>query len=247
MSAFDKIAGIFERERKLPPDVPAAIRAALLGTGGSILEIGCGTGRIGAAFVAAGDDYLGVDLSLPMLREFEARAAEARLVCADGAHLPLADASFDTVLMVHLTAAENLAAIIGEARRVLKRNGVLAMGRIESPEDGIDRLMRRRLDKLAGQESRKRPGRDAARDLLASLPARHEHIIAAEWIARRTPRDYILRKQSAPGLAALAAPPRQAALRALADWAEDRFGSLDALREEEYRFALDLYRFGDAA
>ena len=39
-----------------------------------LLDLGAGTGRIGRPFVAAGDDYVGVDLSLGMLREFARRA-----------------------------------------------------------------------------------------------------------------------------------------------------------------------------
>ena len=42
-----------------------------------ILEIGCGTGRIGSQFTAAGDNYLGVDLSLGMLREFQQKRPRA--------------------------------------------------------------------------------------------------------------------------------------------------------------------------
>ena len=33
--------------------------------------MGCGTGRIGAQFNAAGDNYFGLDLSIEMLREFQ--------------------------------------------------------------------------------------------------------------------------------------------------------------------------------
>ena len=48
-------------------------------------------GGIGWPFVAAGDDYVGVDLSLGMLRAFVARCERApRLVQADGHRLPFA-------------------------------------------------------------------------------------------------------------------------------------------------------------
>ena len=37
-------------------------------TGGPILEVGCGTGRVAAALVADGHEVVGIDLSAPMLR-----------------------------------------------------------------------------------------------------------------------------------------------------------------------------------
>src|SRR5271166_2499253 len=74
MSSFDLVADRFERYRALPSHVPVAIRQALhahggIDAGGRLLEVGCGTGRIGAQFNAAGDNYCGLDLSMQMLRE----------------------------------------------------------------------------------------------------------------------------------------------------------------------------------
>jgi SAM-dependent methyltransferase len=45
-------------------------------TGGPILEVGCGTGRVAIQLAAAGFEVLGVDLSEPMLRVLERRRAE---------------------------------------------------------------------------------------------------------------------------------------------------------------------------
>jgi ubiquinone/menaquinone biosynthesis C-methylase UbiE len=44
-------------------------------TGGPVLEIGCGTGRVASALAAAGFDVVGVDRSAPMLRLAEERRA----------------------------------------------------------------------------------------------------------------------------------------------------------------------------
>src|SRR5207248_7977241 len=59
----------------------------------SLLEVGCGTGRIGAEFGVAGDNYLGLDLSIGMLREFQRKetAGQPNLVYADGCQLPFHD------------------------------------------------------------------------------------------------------------------------------------------------------------
>ncbi len=74
-SNFDASAPTFERYRPLPSNAPEAIRAAIWYAAGlsepaCVLDIGAGTGRIGKAFVAAGDSYFGVDTSLAMLQEF---------------------------------------------------------------------------------------------------------------------------------------------------------------------------------
>src|SRR4051812_25298880 len=80
MSVYDGVAPSFERHRALPEGVPEKIRAAILVAVSSprprLLDLGAGTGRIGWCFAEAGDDYVAVDLSLGMLREFARRASE---------------------------------------------------------------------------------------------------------------------------------------------------------------------------
>ena len=94
MRAFDAAAPSFERYRALPDGVAGGdprggprVRRRVAAP--RLLDLGAGTGRIGRPFVAAGDDYVGVDLSLGMLREFaqraERRGRRPRLVQADGA------------------------------------------------------------------------------------------------------------------------------------------------------------------
>src|SRR5580700_3028941 len=64
-SAYAAAAPTFERHRGLPAGTAEAIRAAILGAIATpsprLLDLGAGTGRIGRAFVEAGDDYVGVD------------------------------------------------------------------------------------------------------------------------------------------------------------------------------------------
>src|SRR5208282_2773192 len=128
----DPVLALTERQ----PSCPHMTRPRLL-------DIGAGAGRIGWPLVAAGDDYIGVDLSLGMLREFTGRAewngAPARLVQADGERLPLADASFDAVLLMQvLSAARDWRKLVAEAGRVLRPAGCLIVGRTIAPDNGID-------------------------------------------------------------------------------------------------------------
>ena len=87
-----------------------------------VLEIACGTGRFSSfARVAS-------DASVESLRVARNRHPALAFVCADAARLPFDDASFDAVFGFHLLMhldAQALAATIGEASRVLRRDGVL--------------------------------------------------------------------------------------------------------------------------
>src|SRR6185295_19234873 len=108
MSVYDAAAPTFERHRPLPDGVAEAIRALVLEAADAssprLLDLGAGTGRVGIPFIAARDDYVGVDLSFGMLSEFRRRAGSSagapRLVQADGEHLPFRDATFDAIMLI---------------------------------------------------------------------------------------------------------------------------------------------------
>src|SRR4051812_24780441 len=138
MSVYDLAAPSFERHRALPDGVPEAIRAAVLEAIGAssprLLDLGAGTGRIGIPFIAARDDYVGVDLSFGMLSEFKLRAGSSAgalpLVQADGERLPFADASFDAIMLIQVFGGlRGWRRLLTEARRVLRGAGVLVLGR----------------------------------------------------------------------------------------------------------------------
>ncbi|MFL5258877.1 MAG: class I SAM-dependent methyltransferase, partial [Hyphomicrobiales bacterium] len=155
MNAFDVVASRFERYRVLPAGVSAAVRRALqehggLTPGSPLLEVGCGTGRIGEEFCIAGDDYVGLDSSMGMLQEFRRKdlPQTPALIQADGGHLPFRDRAFDAVLMVQLLTARNWPRLLAEAHRILQEQGVLAIGKTEGPPGGIDARMRERLETL---------------------------------------------------------------------------------------------------
>ena len=64
-------------------------------TGGPILEVGCGTGRVTTALAADGHEVVGVDLSAPMLRVAERR--RERLEPAVAARLSFGEADMQTL------------------------------------------------------------------------------------------------------------------------------------------------------
>lgn len=261
MSAFDRVAPSFDKYRRLPAGVPEAVRSAVFdatkiaSSRPRLLDIGCGTGRIGWPFVVAGDEYVGVDLSAGMLREFVHRAAardggSPRLVMADGRQLPFADAAFDLVLLIQVFGGLGDWRRLGsEARRVLRLSGSLILGRIAPPADGIDARMKQRLasilETLDAELDRTNTRSEVERALAAEATAA-SRVIAATWTSERTPRGFIERHRNGARFSALPAPIKEDALSELASWAAATFGSLDATFTESHLFELQIFKFQNA-
>jgi ubiquinone/menaquinone biosynthesis C-methylase UbiE len=252
MSVYDVVAPSFDSLRAFPADVPEAIRAAVLRASGvphpRLLDLGCGSGRTGGAFVAAGDDYVGVDLSWGMLREFAQRAA-ARLVQADGQNLPFHDATFDAVMLIQVFGGlRGWRKFIAEARRVLQADGSLILGRTSMPADGVDARMKQRLSAILRERGTEHDRANAREEILQSLESSarsRESVIAATWTAQRTPRGFIERHGSGARFSALPLPIKAQALRDLGAWAAAAFGSLDQTFSEQHAFELQVFRFQD--
>ena len=248
---YDHLAADFDRRRPLPDGVPGAIRAAILAELKGlprILDLGCGAGRIGWPFVAAGDDYTAVDVSLGMLKAFAARGltCSAALVQADGAHLPFRDGTFDAVLLVQvLNGTTGWRNLLGEARRVLRSAGVLFVGRSKAPENGLDITMKQRLSELLagmGQRPYQRQSREDPYGWL-EIHAERTTTEVAGWPMVRSPRQFIERHGAAARFSMLDDLVKTTAMSRLADWALRTFGSLDAEFAEMQSFELDIYRF----
>lgn len=97
-------------------------------SGSSVLDIGCGTGRI-RQVLPPDIVYLGLDNSTELLAIARRRFPNDKFILADARELPLADKSFDAVLLIavvhHFLKKENRLAVFKEARRVLKNDGQL--------------------------------------------------------------------------------------------------------------------------
>jgi len=254
-AAYDAAAATFDRHRALPEPVPAAIRAAVLAAVAApsprLLDLGAGTGRVGHAFVAAGDDYVGVDLSLGMLREFAVRPdGRAPLAQADGERLPFADAAFDAVMLIQVFGGlRGWRRVLGEARRVLGPSGALILGRAIVPAGGLDARLRERLalilDEL-GVAPHTKNTREDAQQWLATQASRSTRVVAATWTAERTARAFIVRHRTGARFSALPQEIQGEALRQLADWSVATFGSLDAGAHEQHSFELQIFQFAGA-
>lgn len=115
------------------PDV-AWFRSVASGTGGPVLELGCGTGRIATALAADGHAVVGLDRSEAMLARAADRARAAgvtvELVAADlagldlGRRFPLVIVPFNTFLMV---PPDDRRSTLARIRGHLGPDGLLAL------------------------------------------------------------------------------------------------------------------------
>ena len=252
-STFDRSAASFECHRALPQGVPKAVRTEICKFTRDreklrILDLGAGTGRIGKAFVEANDFYVAVDASLAMLQEFRKRSKAALLIQSDGACLPFASHSFDTVMLMQvLSGAQDWRGLLDEIRRVLRRAGVVAVGHTAHPANGVDERLKRALGGiLKSMDVESHEPRQARKQSLAWLESestRNLHVTAASWAGERTPREFIVRHRSGARFSALPHAVQDAAMQSLSIWAEQEFGSLDESQTEEFRFELDMFEF----
>jgi ubiquinone/menaquinone biosynthesis C-methylase UbiE len=114
--------------------------AANFAEAGAVFELGCGTGRYAAGLLARElpreARYLGVDVSPTMVGLARERLAawapraEVRLLDPPARTLPGADGSFDRFLAMYvfdLLTADDARALIDEAHRLLRPDGLLAL------------------------------------------------------------------------------------------------------------------------
>ncbi len=124
--SFDTVASIYDATRWA--GVPAPIMEKMLNTMKDalkdcplILDVGIGTGRFAQYFNDSGFTVIGVDVSLPMMRQAREKGVRS-LVRADAHHLPFRDQSFDASIMIHvLHLVRDWVQVIHEIGRVTRK------------------------------------------------------------------------------------------------------------------------------
>ncbi|MHB2170067.1 class I SAM-dependent methyltransferase [Alsobacter sp. R-9] len=184
--AYDRWSRTYDATDNPMVHAATQIIAPLAADAGSlrVLEVGCGTGRNLAAFVAAGAAFVaGCDLSQGMLAAARSRHAGLLLVAADATTaLPFADGAADLALFsLVLEHVEDLRPVVAEAARVLRPGGRLVIVEIHPELAG------------AGVGAHFRDG--AALVTMPTYPHRIEHFDAAATAAGLEP---VLRRDWRP-------------------------------------------------
>jgi SAM-dependent methyltransferase len=126
-----------ENRRGYRPDggldaAEAALTQHFLPAGGTVLDLGCGNGRVALALAARGFAAEGLDISPSMIEEARAAAEAAgldvRFRIGDAVKLPHGESSLDAVVFAcngigHLTRDGKLACLV-ELQRVLRPGGI---------------------------------------------------------------------------------------------------------------------------
>jgi len=252
-SVFDQTATSFEHYRTLPVGVPEAIRRTIWEFTGvqrsaRVLDLGAGSGRIGRAFVEAGDAYIGVDFSLSMIQEFRARNSVACLLQADGGRLPFRDACFELVLLMQVLAGtHNWRTLLCETVRVVAPRGSIVVGHTVTPSTGVDEQMKRQLNVILKETGRtpheSRKSREQSLEWLRAGSSQRTNVTAASWTVLRTPKEFLERHRSAGRFSALPVAVQEQALDKLSGWARQQWGSLDKVFSEKHSFELHVFKF----
>lgn len=256
---FDGQAGFFDRRTGLPDDCCRAVAKKILEIGEAradslVVEVGCGTGQIGQ-WVKAQARYVGFDLSLGMLREFQrrlgARQGRLPLVQADAnATWPFAAGAAGVIFSsrtVHLLEREHVAA---EVFRLASPGGAtLILGRVErTPGSVKERMAQEMNERLRRRGLKGRRGERRSRNLFESCERRGGEILepvpAAAWKVSASPRQSLDSWRSLAGLGGipLSAETRAEVLEELEVWAAEAFGGLDRVFEFEETYVLSPLR-----
>lgn len=222
-----------------------------------MLELGAGTGEVGQQLAVLADQYLGVDLSAPMLAVFRAKLtsietpSRALLMQADGeVHWPVRQGSVAVVFASRVAHLLAVAHVVREAARVCREDGRFVVGRIE--RSGLKQVLRRQRESiLAGHSvSGARSGGRRTQALLEAFAAAGAHVepkrVAATWTVTTTAEEIIAGWETMPSMGGEAVTPqlRLEVLSELRRWAEGEFGDLDRPQESVETYTLETVRLG---
>lgn len=97
--------------------------------GDRVLDVGCGNGRFYEIIQKTGADYTGIDISEKLIEIAKKKFPKGKFFVGDALEMPFADNYFDTVyaiaLLHHIPSRDFRLKVLNEAKRVLKKNGLL--------------------------------------------------------------------------------------------------------------------------
>lgn len=192
MTVWDRVARFYDLQLWLErAALNVALDLAKIGADDRLLDLGCGTGgllRELAGRAPVPREAIGVDASARMLARVPVLPAGWSLQQADAGRLPFPDRSFDVVTaayLLHLLDQSERAAVLAEARRVLRPHGRLVVVTVAPPRS---RALARILD-CAFRPARLRAGILAGLRPLDPWPDLEDGGFVAQGV-RRTYRGY---------------------------------------------------------
>lgn len=254
---FDKQAPDFDARAGLPAGVcaqaaDAIVAIAGLRSGSRVLDLGAGTGEVGAELVTRGLSYVAVDASPEMLAEFRkktrASGSHPELLVGDARERwPVGDASVRLVFgsrSLHWLSPEH---VVSESLRVASPDGcTILIGRVERPDHNPRARLRRKMRELlraAGYSGRH--GGANARALVERLVLAGATPLAvrsvAAWNVSVTPRSIIEAWRRKHGLGGVDPTPAEKndVLARTEAWAVEQFGDVDVPIESEECYTLE--------
>ncbi len=248
---FDPQATQFDARAGLGAGAAPAIAAALITIANlkpahALLEIGAGTGEIGA-HLAACCRYVGLDRSREMLYQFQARSADSLLLIADAAQpWPVVDRSVRVVFLSRVAHLLDRDTLLTQLERVAHPDGCCVLfGRRKRDPESEQRTLQRELHaRLRARGLQPRQGERDTRGHLDTLLARGaeriDEQVACEWTVGRSPADSLRAWASKPGLSGLDLPAAERAelLADLTMWARSRWPDLEVKASTRERYVL---------
>lgn len=254
---FNEQATRYDERAGLPPSVGQAVARSIVAIadvapGEVVVELGAGTGEIGAHLARLPIRYVGLDSASEMLDVFRDKAVDGAplLVVADcNQPWPLPDGSVAVAFasrVIHLLEPDH---VVRETTRVCRAAGFLLLGRVLREPDSLkERLRRRRQQQLLAASIVPRQGEAGARRVIeCCVRAGGEALgrrVVAEWAGETTPAAILAAWEPLTRMGSFPVDvvTRAGILSEIRTWARDELGDLDCPESFRERYAIDIVR-----
>ena len=127
--AYDKISRVYDVSRSANSEtIEKLIRLLNAERNSFLLDMGCGTGNYAAALQPVAGNVVGIDTSMSMIQQAQAKFPSLWLVCGDVTYLPFDSETFDGAFAVQvLHHVRDKEVFLREANRVLRKGACIAI------------------------------------------------------------------------------------------------------------------------
>ena len=256
---FDAQATTYNERTGFPDEAVAPIVAAICdmmpGIGEAVLlELGAGTGTLGAALSREAGTYVGLDRSGSMLQQLVSPGM-SRLVADASATWPIQSGvvqGFFTSRALHLFDLDNVCAEL--YRTAVPAGATFLVGRVERDRESIQsvlrRKMRRHLQETGYQAHDGHRAWEQLEEVLCEWNGQTlQSRTVVQWQRCRSPAQMLAAWENKPGLAGLSLTreAKASVLTRVRDWAKNRYNDLDEPCEIQESYQLQGITFQTSA